>query len=534
MSGPSAADPGVGAVRLRCGSCGAPYPPGEHGEILTCGYCGASQRVVDARQFLDHFRAQVTAFLRQSIPPGLDLTGSTTVDPVARLAAFQASVRPHLATESEQYRVGLFRLLSTPFAVLPFPSPARTAAGPNPAVVSIFAEKVHSVSALAVDDASRELLRRSSGIAAAYQSLLVAVGLEANPRPERLVLLAQDLSAAADAMRGSGRWTALSTRLTALSIQARAADRLLGGGPPEEIRALLAQSSGGLAEARAALATQPELGFMLGAVDQEAAANRIVGSMATIVERSARVRPHPFLFLQRLQFLLDGIAGAAPAGWGGAWGSLRLREEIFQRAAALRSAQGGYGSVRTIAPAGAPLLLPCWVLELPYTFETGLLWAKRGKEVPERLLVPATFPTDPSTLVPAGAPRAITDVFRSGTSGPALGQLVGRISGREQRISDSGTLATLLASGAEQPIAGLPALPPLSTGAEAMRIAVAYVEGVRTTQPGAAARLRSSSPRVVDLVYFPATLDGPIHLPWLGGLSPASVGDLPTLRSLIA
>ncbi|EQD47052.1 hypothetical protein B1B_12507, partial [mine drainage metagenome] len=464
MSGGSGAAVGVTAVRLRCGSCGAPYPGGETGEILTCGYCGASQRMVDARQFLDHFRAQVTSFLHQAIPAGLDLTGSTNVDPVARLAAFTASVRPHLVAESEQYRFGLFHLLSTPFVILPFPSVGRAPAGPNPTAVSVFAEKVHAVSGLAVDDASRDLLRRASGVAAAYQSLLVAVGIERTPRPERLHLLAQNLTASADAIDGIGPWAPLAVRLRGLAAQARAADTLLGGGRPDDIRSLLDPAAARLAEARAALAAAPEFGYMVAAVDQEAAAGRILGSMTAIVERSASVPPHPLAFLQRLEGILDGFASRSPAGWGGAWMSLRMREEIFARAAVLRSAQAGYGTVRAVAPTGAPLLVPCWVVELPYTFETGLLWGKRGKEVPERLLVPATFPTDPSTLGPGGASRAITDVFRAGGPSPAIGQLYGRISGRERTITHSGTLGQLLDSTAEGSIAGQAALPPLSTG----------------------------------------------------------------------
>ncbi len=530
MSGPAG---GVAAVPLRCGSCGAPYPAGSSGELLTCAYCGATQRMVDARQFLDHFRAQVTAFLRSAIPAGLDLAGAATVDPVARLAAFNATVRTPLSAESEQYRFGLFHLLASPMVILPFSSWLAPPTGPNPASVSIFAEKVHAVSGLAVDDASRDLLRRSSAIATAYQSLLVATALLATPRPERLALLAQDLTVAAEAIDGTGRWGPLGIRLRGLAEQARAADALLDGRRAEEIRARLDPATTRLLEARAALAAMPELGYMIAAVDQEVAAGGILGSMTTIVERSASVQPHPLAFLQRLEAVLDALARRAPPAWGGAWASLPRREELFARAAALRSAQAGSGTVRAVAPTGAPLLVPCWVVELPYTFETGVLWGKRGKEVPERLLVPATFPTDPATLLPGGAGRAVTDVFRSGGAAAPGGALLGRLSGREQKITDSGTLGTLLASAAEQPIAGQAALPPLATGAEAMRIVGAYVEGIRGSQPGAAARLRASSPRVGELVYFPATLDGPVRLPWLGGLSPASVGDVPTLRGLL-
>src|SRR5208282_3252964 len=137
-------------LSLRCQSCGAPYAGNARGEILTCTYCGTSQRIVDARQFLDHFMAQVNAFVRQAVPPGLDVSRSTTIDPVARLASFNFIFNPPPTTESDQYRISCFNLLSSSLAVLPFSPIAQLSAGVDPATVSIFAAKVQSVSGLAV------------------------------------------------------------------------------------------------------------------------------------------------------------------------------------------------------------------------------------------------------------------------------------------------------------------------------------------------------------------------------------------------
>lgn len=151
--------------RLRCSACGAAYPGRPDGEILTCVYCGTSQRVVDARQFLDYFLAQVSAFVRSAVPSGLDVSHSANIDPIARLAAFNAGIGPRLSTESDQYRFSCFQLLSTSRAVWPFSPGIPAPAGINPAAVSVFSAKVDSVSGLAVDDASRDLIRRAGGLA---------------------------------------------------------------------------------------------------------------------------------------------------------------------------------------------------------------------------------------------------------------------------------------------------------------------------------------------------------------------------------
>ena len=215
-------------LSLRCQSCGAPYAGSARGEILTCTYCGTSQRIVDARQFLDHFLAQVASFVRQAVPPGLDLSPSQTVDPVARLAAFNGGIRPRLATESDQY----------PGELLPAPLVIAGGAavlselrfsGANPATVSIFAAQVQSVSGLAVDDSSRELLNRAGGLASCYQSLLVAVRLSSGTQAEAVP---PDISELLDGL-GSDRehepLVSLGRPTSGLAKQTEAVDLLLSG-----------------------------------------------------------------------------------------------------------------------------------------------------------------------------------------------------------------------------------------------------------------------------------------------------------------
>ncbi len=518
-------------LSLRCNSCGAPYAGNLGSEILTCTYCGTAQRVVDARQFLDHFTAQVNAFLRAAIPPGLDLTGSATIDPVARLAAFSSSVRPHLSVESDQYRFNLFNLLTSPLEILPFslrPHPAR---GTSPAAVSVFSAKVQSVSGLAVDDTSRDLLARAGGVAATYQSLLVATNLLGTMKPERFHLVEENLESASRAIAVRPQWAAISRRLVALSHQSRAVDLLMTGRNLREVRQHLAEAGVGLSEARSQTAAQPEIGFMTSAIDLELASVRIASSIADILERSPTVAPAPLVYVQRLTECLDGIALHAPPEWSTVYRSLRPREEIFAMAAQLRAAQAGSGAVRWLS-AGGGLLVPFWVVELPYTFETGVLWKKQGKEVPESILVAATFPSDLSTLAPMGASVPLTDIFAMGQRGPGRGTYYDRLAGRQQKISESGTLADIVAQSTSAPAPGQPAVPPLSTRAEAVKQVQAYLGTLQVQNPRVAGQLRMSSPRATELVYLPAVPGGQPSVPCLGALSPRSVGGPEALTGL--
>lgn len=516
--------PPLTELTLRCQACGAPYAGNARGEVLTCTYCGTSQRVVDARQFLDHFMAQVTAFVRQAVPAGLDLSRSQTVDPVARLAAFNSGIRPRLATESDQYRLSCFRLLSSSLGVPPFAPSFGGAPGASPATVSIFAAQVESVSGLAVDDGSRELVRRAGGLASCYQSLLVAVRLSGTSQPERFHLISQNYATASEAISSTGRWSPLATRLAGLAQQVDAVDRLLTGHEPGEARRLLAGAAEDLNRARGQLAATPELGYMTSAVDQELAVVRIIGLMLDLTESSPTVAPVPLLYLQRLSGVLDWLSQNTPGDWSPAFRSAKFREEVFRRAAELRSAQAGRGTVKVIVTGGGTLV-PFWAVELPYTFETGVLWTKHGKEVPETLLIAATFPTDLASLTSTGAHRVVTDIFASARGGRTLNEYAGRLRGTQQKISESGGLLPALQNAARSPIAGQPAIPPFTTQAEAQRLVQNYLEGIRAANPKVGAQLRGSSPRIVDLVYAPCDLRASPPVPWLGPLSPSSLGD---------
>jgi hypothetical protein len=477
--------------------------------------------------------AQVTSFVRQAVPPGLDLSASQNVDPVARLAAFNSGIRPRLATEGDQYRISCFRILSSSLAVPPFSPTGGSSAGANPTTVSVFAAQVQSVSGLAVDDSSRELLRRAGGLASCYQSLLVAIRLSSGTQPERLHLVAQNYSTASEAIASTGRWTPLSVRLAGLAKLTQATDLLLTGREVGEARRLLGAAGEDLSRARSLLSTTPDLGYMTTAVDQELAAVRTVGSMVDILENSPAVAPHPVAYLQRLSGVLDWLSQYTPGEWASSFRSSRVREEVFRRAAELRSAQAGRGTVRAIV-AGTGTFVPFWVVELPYTFETGVLWTKHGKEVPETLLLAATFPTDLASLGADGARRVVTDIFASTGGNRSLNEYAGRLRGTQQKISESGGLVPALQNATQFSLPGHPALPPFTTQSEAQRLVQTYIEGLRSANPKVANQLRASSPRILDLVYAPCNLEASPPVPWLGSISPVSLGDPRSLMGFLS
>jgi hypothetical protein len=528
----SLADSPVSNIQLRCGSCGAPYARVASGEIQSCTYCGTSQRTVDARQFLDHFMAQVTSFVRQAVPTGLDVSRSQTIDPVARLSAFNSSIRPRLATESDQYRFACFNLLSSPLAVVPFSLGLAVPGDADPATVSVFAAKVQSVSGLAVDEASRELIQRAGGLATCYQSLLVATRLANTQQPERFHLISQNYATASDAIASTGRWQPLAIRLSALSVQTRATDLLLSARELGECERMLGGASKELERSKSMLASTPELGYMAAAMAQELAVTRMLRSMLEIAQSSPMVAPPPMVYVERLSGVLNWLSQNTPGDWAASFRSMKTREEVFRSASQLRAAQAGRGSVKVLQ-GGSGTLVPFWAVELPYTFETGVLWTKRGKEVPEILLVAATFATDIASVTGVGSGRVLTDVFSIAVGGGVINEYYDRIRGKQTKITDSRGLASILQSATMGAIQGLPAIPPFTTQAEALKLVQRYVDCIRYLNPKAASQLKASSPRVLDLVYLPASLNSSPLVPWLGPLSPISLGNPQSLSGFV-
>jgi hypothetical protein len=519
---------------LRCTACGAPLEPTGKVEIVRCGYCGTGQRVADAREFVDYLAQQMASFVRQALPPGVDVSASGAIDPVARHAAFVNVIAPRLSIESDQLRFRCFSLLSNPFVSLLFTPATRLPIADDPKQTALFTAKAQSAGKLAVDESSRALVAQAAGLSGAYGCVLVAGRVLSGDTPEGPFLAAKNFQAAAEAVRGTGRWSALESRFLGLAEVFRGGDRILS----KEHK--LARDHLGTAEthlklAKAATTGSIELGFTTSAIDQELAMVRAFRSMAEVVALGDGGAALPSLvFLQRICRVVAVADAHAPKHWGKALGSVRLREDVMAQAATLRAAQIGGGSVRVLSVGSGPLV-PFWLGELPYTFETGALWAKRGQAAMEPVLVAATFPAEPSSMIPGNERWVLTDAFgtHSGTSGIGEGYL--RLSGQQTKITQTGNLSAIHQNAPLTSIGARKVVAPICGPSDALALLAQYLASQARATPRAAAQLRLSSPRIVDLIYIPATIDrsGPA-LPWLGPLSPRVLGDPATLASLVS
>ncbi len=520
-------------VALRCRACTAPLPAAGAEDIIKCPSCGTSQRVVDARAFLDQIMLQVNAWVRQAIPLGMEAVAAQTVDPIARQSVFMNYVKPRLTTEYQEYKFNFLNLLSHPLGVLPFMVERGLPATNTPANVFLFQAKVQSVAPLAMDQQGKASVAETSGAATAYAYLLNNAALAADTKPERYYLMSKNFAAAAEALKGAPKYAPLVDRLQALADLNTALDNTTNL-KLFEVQSPLDKSKAGLEAAKAKVAKDFDLAIMSQAIDKELAVVRSTGSIARAVQLDTSGNSAQGMStMGRLLALLGSLRDAPYPQWRPKFADLSHSEEILRYVEDIRNAERGSPAIKVV-PGRGSVLFPFWAIDIPYTFQTGALWRAQGVEVTEAMLVSATFPLDANAFSGTDVSAVLTDVFTARERSGFFNDALKRASGKETSISGGGPVRDALSKAAMAPAGGVQVVPPLTIGADAAALAQAYLLRVRQVDRTIDKQLRLSSPRVSGLVYAygSPTASAANVMPWLGGLAPRSVGDVNALAAI--
>ncbi len=520
-------------VALRCRACTAPLPATGAEDIVKCPSCGTSQRVVDARAFLDQIMLQVNAWVRQAIPMGMDAYASTTVDPVARQSVFMNYVSPRLTTEYSEYRFNLLNLLSHPLGVLPFMVDRGLPAANTPANVFLFQAKVQSVAPLAMDAAAKGSVAETAGAATAYAYLLNNAALAADLKPERYYLMAKNFAAAAESLKTVPKYAPLVDRFQGLADLNTALDHTTNLRLTDAL-APLDKAKTGLEAAKAKVAQDFDLAIMSQAIDKELSVVRATGSIVRAVQLDTTGSAAASMTtMGHLLSLLGSLRDAPYPQWRPRFADLAHAEEVLRCVEDIRNAQRGSPAIK-VMPGRGNALFPFWAVDIPYTFQTGALWRTQGVEVTEAMLVAATFPLDSGAFSGTDVSAVLTDVFMARERKGFFEDAMNRASGKERSISGGGPVRDAIAKAAMAPAGGVKVVPPLVNGGDAAALVQAYLMHVRQVDRTIDKQLRLSSPRVSQLVYAygnPMGVQANV-MPWLGGLAPRSVGDMAAVAAI--
>jgi len=465
---------------------------------------------------------QVQSWISKAIPVGVSLSNADNIDAVARHNIFSNSVRPAVETEMTEYRFGFLSLLSNQLIMMPHRVNTSFKAAHQSSSAFEFNAKAKSVSQLAVDAPSQELIQTADKVSLAYAMMINNMKQLAENKPGRYTIMATNFAEAGDSLKGLNRYDVVRQRLDALSQVAKGT-AYLEEGNVIEARVNLQAGLDQLEIVKQATMTSMEFGSTYLSVDQEASITKVLLGIAETAIHDPSLDPLAVLdIFKRVMEVATTMYKASGPEWGGMFKSITRYNEIFENISQIFSSRSGKGGVPVIAGAGSSLL-PFWAVDLKYSFMTGSLFAKKSVEVHEVLLIPATFVTDANSL---NNPRAsVTDIFASKQGG-----FFDSIKGKETSMSQSGEIVNLVKSAAENSVGSRRVIAPVSTKSEAEAFILKYLKQCTADDN----KLKLIKPTIDKLIYVPCEIaDSGVSVPVLGKVSPRSVGRLDLIKTLL-
>ncbi len=513
-------------VALKCPSCGASNLDVD-GDVVTCPYCGARQARVDAQKYVEQIKTEVLSFVSKAFPVGMTLSQTENMDPVARHNIFQQNVRPTIESLFREYRFEFTssinqQLIAVPYRVLPKQNNKY-----GTKQMFEFDEKIKTVSPLAVDEPSKELLKTASAVAMSYASLLNNLNLISEDEPDRYGLMMNNYKAALESLEGVPEYEIVGKRFQGLLTACEGFKKLMDGNYPDA-KALLTDAVGILEEVQTEAASNIDFGSMGYSVKKEIV---VLNTGITIAEAFALapgINTEDALLAVR-NFMDELTAQEQKIGSvGGQWTTLIKRSErfndVFTMFKDVIRAKTGESIVRIAAGEGE-YYMPMWVVDIKYSFVNGFLFFKKAVKVSDTVLVSAMFTTDEETFM--NPSFAITDIFGN-TPQSAFKEMA---KGTKSSLTGgSGLKAAVDGSATGSVNASADIIVPVSTKQEAELLCKEYLAECKSSMP----KLTMGSPVVKELLFVPCNIaGGNVKLAIdVGNFTVKKYGDMETISKL--
>lgn len=496
-------------VMLRCKYCGAPFEPSSldtDSQYVTCTSCGTSQQRVDARAYLEQLMGTVQSWIASAIPTGFNISHADNVDAVARHSIFMRNIQPRIEMGLMEYKFCNNSLLANGLLVLPFMTMNIRGPQKTSSQAFEFNASVKSVSALAVDESSTNLVNEAAVTSQVYALTMNNTKLMSEDKEGRFILMSNNFAETARLVKGLKNYEPVHDRFMGLAAVCDGISKLLEG-DVVNASAPVADGKTMLEKAKAAIMTSPDLNIMYQAVEQELAAANAVEELLKMIYDNPSMDP-----VQTVQVIQKLMKSNLVTGgnWGTLLGNVYRYTEIFDDIAKAFSAKTGDPAIR-VAAGGGRYLMPFWEIDLEYSVVGGGVFSKKSVEISEVLLAPADFVTDSGFV--SDPAYAITDIF-------------GLRQGRKDNdsISEREGLRSLVKTAQDGSAGSRRIILPLSTKKEANRLATEYLAQRMRNDT----QIKLGKPRVRELIYIPCEIEDRITLPKeFGALVPARVRNTP-------
>jgi len=478
---------------LSCPRCGAPLPATEDTEIIACAFCGTKQQRIDIEKYIAQLRADVYGWVRSIVPTAS--ISVANVDPVARAQIFEQIVRGEVTGRMGSINAQMMRVASLPLFLPPYTKPFQSiivGAAVDSKDMLGQAAKFQGLIPFAQSEDQNGFISEAVAVSETLGYVANVMRIYAEPGPRSYRTVSKNFEAASASLAKDKSRSGASMRMKGLASLTEGTALLIEGDlSVAETRFTEADKT--LASAQGEVMRQPSTASWYAGIKAE---RGMVVSMRQLLEAvKASSSSNHMESLVKFETYVRNFEEAKSSAGGKLMSGDRLESETFKEMTTffrdVSLAKVGNCSVYTIGVGGA--WVACWLANLSYSFETGALFMKKGQSVQERILVSGIFPTQAQYI--GSQPQAlVTDVFavRSESS------FTDRFMGREKTLT-TGVGYHALGSVAKGSLpSGSPAIPPLSTRADAERMANIYLEKVRQRLQG---KLRIGIPLVTQLVY---------------------------------
>ena len=505
---------------LSCPRCGAPLPSTSSMEIITCEYCGTAQQKVDVERYIDQLRADVYGWVR-SIVPTASVT-VTTVDPVARAQIFEQSIRGEVTSRIGSINTQLLKIGSLPLFVPPYARAfqSTTLAGSVDSKEMLAqAARFQGLMPFAQSEDQSSFVNEAATASETLGYISNVMRIYADPGPRSYKTVSKNFEGAMASLEKDKSRSGAAMRMKGLASLSEGTALMIEG----DLKAAdgkLAEASTSLTAALGEVMRQPSIASWYPGIKAERGMAESMKSVLEAVRASRTYTPNHLESLARFEAYVNAFEGAKASAGRFLYSGDQLDPETFRELSTffrdVSLAKAGTPSVSAIGTGG--IWVACWLADVSYSFETGALFMKKGQAVQERLLVSGTFSTLPQYI--SSQPQVlVTDIFsvRSESS------FSDRFMGREKTLTTGVGYATLASPGRSAIPSSSPVIPPLSTRAEAEKMANIYLEKVRQRMQG---KLRIGIPSVTGLVYVAGSIsNGWLAVPGLPGSMSPYVGD---------
>jgi len=473
---------------LRCVKCGAPLAKSmAEPEYLRCDFCGFTQKSVEVKQYIDKLRGEVYNWLQAMVPAGAIV--SSVADPVARHNIFAFNIKPRIMGEYAAVKSRLSMVLIQPLFVFPFQSSAGFSMQDDSRTCFENAAKVQGLEPMVVVEEDRNFYGNVRATYDMYAYIVNALGLissKADPS-----LLVNNFEMMSTGLESVPQKSIEQKRMHGIAEAYKATEAFMKSDlETAKIHIVNAENAlqGVVVEARKSTTAAVMVPAMLSELSNIGAMANLIAASKTLVDHGQA--PGEMLpFFSKYFSKLDSIKrGSKPS----------LYQEFSAYVKSILEARMGAAEVELLPGAG-DLYIPLWDILITYTFATGALFMKKGKDVEDRLLVLGTAPL---------AERAVTDIFAQ------IAGMMDRLSGKEVTLT-TGFVGNVLAQTRRTSLpASSRVIPPLLSREESEKVAEEYLMQVSSRMGG---KIKFGAARSVRLIYGPAQIsENTMHISSLG------------------